>query len=75
MSKNKINEGARGAGQHPQKKKRKGNVISFILCLLIAVAIWLYASSVQEKKAEEENTPSATALSAETVSNSGADIL
>jgi hypothetical protein len=50
-------------------------VISFILCLLIAVAIWLYASSVQEKKKEEENIPSATALSADTVPDSGSDIL
>ena len=58
------------------KKKSKGNLLSFLLCLLIAVAIWLYASGVQEKEeAGDENTPAVAAMLAQTASETVADIL
>ncbi|MBR2353458.1 MAG: hypothetical protein IKA76_03030 [Clostridia bacterium] len=37
------------------KKKKRGVVIPFILCLLIAVAIWLYASANVDEQDSQGN--------------------
>ncbi len=75
MSKKKRDEVSREGELSAKKKKRKGNLISFFLCLLIAVAIWLYASNSADEKKNQENDPVTVALQAESVSNIGSEIL
>lgn len=53
MSKKKQNERVHDDGSYVVKKSKKRNIIAFILCLLIAFIIWLYASNMEEKKQAE----------------------
>ncbi len=53
MSKRKRNESSRDDGTYAAKKKGKFNIFAFILCLLIAFVIWLYASNLDDKTKEE----------------------
>ena len=46
------------------KKRRKSVVLPFILCLLIAMVIWLYASAKDEKD-HAEHTPLEASLATE----------
>lgn len=50
-TKNNIAEAHRG---YSTKKKRKSVVIPFILCLLIAIVVWLYASANSEDKKTDD---------------------
>lgn len=54
MSKRKQNETMHDDGTYVVKKSRKKNIIAFILCLLIAVIVWLYASNAELKRQAEE---------------------
>ena len=63
MSKRKQNEQNHDDGSYVVKKSRKRNIIAFILCLLIALVIWLYASNIEQKKqaeAQHNTVPSST---------------
>lgn len=53
MSKRKKSEQTHDDGSYVVKKSRKRNIIAFILCVLIAFVIWLYASNIDEKKQAE----------------------
>ena len=53
MSKRKQSERAHDDGSYVVKKSKKRNIVAFILCVLIAFVIWLYASNIDEKKQTE----------------------
>ena len=55
MSKRENNE-IREDGMVTTKKKRKHNLFSLLVCLLVAFIIWLYASSLEVKDEEEQHT-------------------
>ncbi len=50
-------------------KKRKSVVLPFILCLIIAVVIWLYASSTNED--QNQNDPAEASLQCHVTEASG----
>jgi YbbR domain-containing protein len=52
MSKRKQTDIARDDSSYVAKKPKKFNIFAFILCVLIAFIIWIYASSVEEKNKE-----------------------
>ncbi len=56
MSKQKQNESFYEEGQPVVKKKRKHNIFAFVVCFLIAFIIWVYASNLEEKKKNEDQT-------------------
>lgn len=56
MSKRKRNEIASEDGAYIIKKNPKMNIVAFILCVLIATIIWLYATNTDQKEREEERT-------------------
>ncbi len=49
MSKDTRNNIAEEHRGYATKKKRKSVVIPFVLCLLIAIVVWLYASANSEE--------------------------
>ena len=53
MSKRKQNERAHDDGSYVVNKSKKRNIVAFILFVLIAFVIWLYASKMDEKKQVE----------------------
>ena len=55
MSKRENNE-IREDGQVTVQKKRRHNLFSLIVCLLVAFIIWLYASSLERKNQDEQHT-------------------
>ena len=66
MSKRKRNESSRDDGTYAAKKKGKFNIFAFILCLLIAFVIWLYASTIEDdKKAENTESKNSTEVTVE----------
>lgn len=50
MSKRKQDESMHDDGSYVVKKSRKGNIVAFVLCVLIAFIIWLYATNMESKK-------------------------
>ena len=54
MAKRKQDEIKHDDGTYVVKKSRKGNIASFILCALIALIIWLYATNDEQKKLQEQ---------------------
>ena len=56
MSKRKRNESSRDEETYVAKKNGKVNIFAFILCVLIAFIIWLYASNLEKKNKEENGT-------------------
>ena len=70
MSKRKRNESSRDEANFVAKKNGKFNIFAFILCLLIAVVIWLYASNLDNKnKQEAMDSVDRTEVSVEESSN------
>ena len=63
MSKRKQDGKMHDDGTYVVKKSRKGNIIAFVLCALIALIIWLSATN-NEKKEAEEQTPSTAVITA-----------
>ena len=53
MSKRKEKEHGYDDGSYVIKKSRKSSLFAFILCLLIAFAIWLYAANKEQQRIEE----------------------
>jgi lysophospholipase L1-like esterase len=64
MSKRKQDEKMHDDGTYVVKKSRKGNIVAFVLCALIAMIIWLYATN-DEKKEAEAQTPSTAEIVAQ----------
>jgi len=52
MSKRKQNQMARDERRYVAKENKKFHIFAFILCLLIAFVIWLYASNHENEKEE-----------------------
>lgn len=50
MSKRKQTQSARDEASYGAKKNKKFNIFAFILCVLIAFVIWLYASNLEDNK-------------------------
>ncbi len=62
MSKRKHNEMMQDDGTYVVKKNHKMNIAAFIICLLVAVVIWIYATNTEAKEeAEERQENSASA--------------
>ena len=68
MSKRKQDEKIHDDGTYVVKKTRKGSMIAFVLCALIALIIWLYATNDERKTAELEQLPTTVAESTVNVS-------
>ena len=56
MAKRKIEENVQTNGASTVKKNKKESIVSIIICILIALAIWVYAKNV-ELKNEAAQTP------------------
>ena len=60
MSKRKQNQTARDEGSHFVEKNKKFHIFAFILCVLIAFVIWLYASNLEKNNKDETNVTNNT---------------
>ena len=63
VKKDKKTEYVNDDGSYVVKKSRKSNIFAFILCVIIAFVIWLYATSVEmneQKKANSNLVPDTT---------------
>ena len=60
MSKRKQDESMHDDGSYVVKKSRKGNIIAFVLCVLIAFIIWLYATNMENKEKETHTNTNVT---------------
>lgn len=67
MAKRKENDGAVDDGTYVVKKNRKMNIISFIICFLVAFILWIYATNLEKKNGDEAQT--GTAVSSEQAVN------
>lgn len=65
MSKRKQEEAVYDDGSYVVKKSRKTNIIAFVLCVLVALMIWLYATNMESKEQEEQSSTSAHAMADE----------
>ena len=54
MSKKQKNQIFGDEVGYAMPKRRKGNIVAFVVCLLIALFIWVYATNMEEKKKNEE---------------------
>ena len=54
MSKKKEKDHGYDDGSYVIKKNRKFSFLAFILCLLIAFAIWIYATNKVNQSTDEE---------------------
>lgn len=61
MSKQKQRDHMEDDGSYVVQKNRKLNIFAFILCLLVALIIWVYATNMEDKERAEEETESSTA--------------
>ena len=59
MSKKKQTELMDDDGSYVVKKNRKLNICAFILCLLVALLIWIYATNLENRRRAEEAVDSA----------------
>ncbi len=55
MARSVKNENVYDDGSYVVKKSRKHNVLAFILCILVAFVIWLYATNKEREKEVKEN--------------------
>ena len=55
MAESKVNENNAHDGSYVVKKSRKHNILAFILCVLIAFFVWLYAANTEKKEKNQEN--------------------
>ena len=56
MSKKKEKDHGYDDGSYVIKKNRKFSFLAFILCMLIAFAIWVYATNTELRSIEEEES-------------------
>ena len=49
MANRNVKEKVQESGTHGEKKRSKGSVIAFVICVLIALAIWIYAKNTEIK--------------------------
>ncbi len=55
MFKRKQSQVSRDGEGYAKKSNKKFNIFAFILCVLIAFIIWLYASNLEESNKTEAN--------------------
>ncbi len=65
MSKRKQNEWNEDDGSYVVKKSRKLNVVAFVVCFLIALVIWIYATNTENKDKTETQSGSTVACDAQ----------
>ena len=58
MAKNVEKENSYEGGNYGTPNRRKYNILAFIICVLVAFVIWLYATNNENEKliAEKEET-------------------
>lgn len=57
MNKHEFDENVSSSSQNYEvKRSRKANIFAFILCVIIAFAIWIFAWN-SDKAPEEQQTP------------------
>ena len=61
MSKRKQNEWNEDDGSYVVKKSRKLNIFAFVVCFLIALVIWIYATNTEDKNKTETQSSSTVA--------------
>ena len=66
MSKKKEKENGYDDGSYVIKKSRKFSIFAFILCLLVAFFIWLYATNKEQQRIAEGEMSETAALYTET---------
>ncbi len=54
MAKRNRDENMHDDGTYVVRKNRKESIIAFIICILIAFAIWIYAKNAEIKENSEE---------------------
>ncbi len=59
MAKQKQNDCVENDGTYVVPKNRKKNILAFILCVLVALLIWIYASNKEDKERAEGGEDSA----------------
>ena len=57
MAKREIKENVHDDGTYVVKKNRKESIIAFVICVLIALAIWIYARNAEIKEENEQLPP------------------
>ena len=72
MSKRKRNEVVSEDGAYVVKKNGKMNIVAFILCVLVAMIIWLYATNTEAKERDGEKADGVSSV-AQTVTDSSCD--
>ena len=56
-------------GSYVVKKSRKHNILAFILCVLVAFTLWLYATNKNSEEKELKDNMADTAQTAESVTS------
>ncbi len=67
MSKKKEKDHGYDDGSYVIKKSRKSSIFAFILCLLIAFFVWLYATNKEQQRMAAGEHPSQETLCATVV--------
>ena len=49
MANRNVKEKVQESGTRDEKKRSKGSVIAFVICILIALAVWIYAKNAEIK--------------------------
>ena len=65
MSKKKEKETGYDDGSYVIKTSRKSSIFAFVLCLLIACIIWLFAANKERNRSAEAEVPESESASAE----------
>lgn len=73
MAKREIKENVHDDGTYVVKKNRKESIIALIICVLIALAIWIYARNAEIKEENEQQPPPAGDQQSEQISHPGAE--
>ena len=67
MSKRREREIVSDDGTYVVKKNRKMNIVAFVLCFLVSLVIWIYATNTENKDKKEQAEAQSTAAAEITV--------
>ena len=73
MAKKKEQDHGYDDGSYVIKKNRKFSIVAFILCMLVAFVIWLYAENKENQKDTEMNETGGDSLYTETCTDVPSD--